>query len=477
MAGIVAYGSYVPYFRLERSRIAEALGTPAGPGARAVASYDEDTTTMAVEAGRVALAACSGVRPQTLYFATTEPAYLDKTNACAVHAALGLPPEALAIDMVGAVRSGFGTLRAAADSTAPAMAVVSDVRVGLPGGADEAGGGDAAAAFVFGDGTVTPVIAEVIGQGATTEEFLDRWRVPGDRYSRTWEERFGEHAYVPLVLGAWTDALKSAGITADEVDHLVVAGVHARAARAAARRLGVAPHAFADDLSATVGNSGTAHLGLLLADVLDRAEPGQVVAALLIADGASVVVLRTTDALSSYRRVNTVQQQIAAGRSDLTYQTFLTWRGFLHREPPRRPDPDAPAAPPSLRHEGWKFGFHASRCGECGMRHLPPARVCSKCGTVDRMEEERLADTAATVATFTIDRLAATPSPPLVAAVVDFDGGGRFRCEITDVDPATVEIGMRVGMTFRRVSTAGNGVHNYFWKARPAVGPSEGGAA
>ena len=41
-----------------------------------------------------------------------------------------------------------------------------------------------------------------------------------------------------------------------------------------------------------------------------------------------------------------------------------------------------------------------------------------------------------------------------------------FRCEVTDVDPAIVEIGMRVEMTFRLVSSVG-GVHNYFWKARP----------
>jgi len=46
------------------------------------------------------------------------------------------------------------------------------------------------------------------------------------------------------------------------------------------------------------------------------------------------------------------------------------------------------------------------------------------------------------------------------------EGGGRFQCELTDVDPAAVKIGDRVGMTFRRLFTA-NRVHNYFWKARP----------
>ena len=36
------------------------------------------------------------------------------------------------------------------------------------------------------------------------------------------------------------------------------------------------------------------------------------------------------------------------------------------------------------------------------------------------------------------------------------------------VDPATVKIGNRVEMTFRRLMTA-HEVHNYFWKARPSA--------
>jgi len=83
------------------------------------------------------------------------------------------------------------------------------------------------------------------------------------------------------------------------------------------------------------------------------------------------------------------------------------------------------------------------------------------------MDIERLADVRGAVATFTVDHLAASPSPPVVGIVVDFDGGGRYRCQMTDVDPDAVEIGMPVEMTFRRIDTA-LGVHNYFWKARPA---------
>jgi len=95
--------------------------------------------------------------------------------------------------------------------------------------------------------------------------------------------------------------------------------------------------------------------------------------------------------------------------------------------------------------------------------------VCVKCKAVDRMAPERLADVPATIATFTVDRLAFSPSPPMVVAVLDFEGGGRFQSEMTDVDPKAVKIGDRVTMTFRRIITAG-GVHNYFWKARPIGG-------
>ena len=61
------------------------------------------------------------------------------------------------------------------------------------------------------------------------------------------------------------------------------------------------------------------------------------------------------------------------------------------------------------------------------------------------------------------------PTNAYFQASVRADGGGRFQCELTDVDPATVAIGDRVEMTFRRLFTA-DGIHNYFWKARTLRG-------
>jgi uncharacterized OB-fold protein len=79
-----------------------------------------------------------------------------------------------------------------------------------------------------------------------------------------------------------------------------------------------------------------------------------------------------------------------------------------------------------------------------------------------------MADAFGTIVTFTVDRLAYSPSPPIVFAVVDFDPptGGRLPVELTDLDAADVAIGQRVELTFRRLNRS-DGIQNYFWKAKP----------
>jgi 3-hydroxy-3-methylglutaryl CoA synthase/uncharacterized OB-fold protein len=423
-----------------------------------VASFDEDSTTMAVAAAATAVE--GRPVPKNVYFATSTPAYADKTNASAIHAALGMSPDAFATDLCGTGRSTIAAWHLAASGGG--LVVAADVRVGRPGSPDEKFGGDGAAALLFGDGTG---IAEVVATTSLTEEFLDRWRAPTSLTGEQWEERFGAEQYAALIRIAFERVLVKTGIAG--VDHVVLACPNT----AITKRAATLVKSLKSVLTSPVGFSGAADATIALCTALDAAEAGETILVLSAVDGCDAVLWRATDELPRTRQSHpvSVQRENSLAVSHLTY---LSWRGLIELEPPRRPEPDRPAAPPSARAERWKFGFTGSRCGDCGFTHLPPVRVCRGCGATDRMTTVPVAGLNGTVATYAVDHLAYSPSPPVVQAVIDVDGGGRCTLEIADAEPDRLHVGARVGFTFRRLFTAGD-VHDYFWKARLVDAGSE----
>ena len=302
MAGLIAYGAYVPYHRLKRSEIAAGPRGGRGQGhpRRRLLRRGPHVDGRRGRPPRPARRPPPRLDLGALLFATANPPYLDKTNANVVHAALALDPGALAVDVVGSVRSGIGALLLAAESPTPTLAVLADVRTGLPGGADERDGGDAAAAFLFGDGA--PVIAEVVAQASATEEFLDRWRLPGAAAS----QRVGGALRRARLRAPRRRRLRRRA-EAGRADARArstsswSAGTHGRAVRALRR----AVRAWPGSPTTSRRSSATPARptpGFVLADVLDEAEPGQTIALVVLADGATAVVLRTTDAIAAYRR-------------------------------------------------------------------------------------------------------------------------------------------------------------------------------
>jgi 3-hydroxy-3-methylglutaryl CoA synthase/uncharacterized OB-fold protein len=472
--GILSSAGYVPYRRLSRSEISAFMSSGGGNGARAVASHDEDTTTLGVEAARLAIRGAPTAAVDALWFATSSPAYLDKTNATAVAAALRLPSDVAAYDFGGALRSGMGCLLTALRGGGTTLVVGADMRDGLPTSADESAGGDAGAAVLIGNGD--SVVAEFVAGASATDEFTDRWRAPGSDVSKLWEERFGEQRYLALGQDAVARALKAAGLDASDVGRVIVTGMHARAVTGLRKKLALPESALTDDLAQTVGQAGAAHPLLVLSSVLEdlatttttAATDSTVIVLVHLADGADAVVLRTTAALATWQPERPVADQVAQG-APLPYSKFLAWRGQLSPEPPRRPEPNRVSSSAAHRSEDWKFGFVGSRDRSSGVVHMPPSRISMQGGALDDMEPVGMADHLGTVVTFTIDRMAYSPSPPIVFAIVDFDGGGRYPVELTDVDATTIRAGSRVEMTFRRLFSA-DGIHDYFWKARPVRG-------
>ncbi len=454
LRGVVSYGAYLPRHVLSQKEIRKTLGQGGGTGSRTVAGYDQDSTSMGVEAARAALWTSSR-EIGSVCFATTSPGYGDKTNATAIHAALGLPGTVFAGDHVGSARGAVGALRAALNDGG--MAVMSDIRIGRPGSTDEARGGDGAAAFLMGEGDA--VIAQVLAQASETLEMLERWRVPGEWASTVWEERFALDIYLAAIGRAVARVFQQCGLK--RADHVVVSSLHARVAKTAASSFG---ESAADPIEPCAGHLGSAHWGVRLADVLDRASAGETILVVSAVDGADAMLLRVTSAIGQRRAARVMEQFKRSAAVD--YATYLTWRGVLPRELPRRPDPVRYDAPPAFRAVPWKFAFQGSRCTQCGRIHLPPQRVCGGCDAVDAMEPIPFADKVGTVVTYSIDHLAYSMAPPVITAVIDFDGGGRYSCEVADCLAGQMQVGLRVSMSFRKMFSAG-GVHNYFWKAVP----------
>lgn len=467
MVGIVSYGSYVPYRRLKRSAISQVLGVAAAKGERAVASFDEDSLSMAVEATRDALRATPGAEIQSLFFATTTAPYAEKLNAAILGAAARLPVEIRAADLTGSTRAGLTALLQAADSARggvrQVLAVAADCRLGAPEGKAEQQNGDAAVAFVVGSDNV---IAEIEATVSLTREFLDTWRAPDERFAHSWEERFAlTQAYAPLLGKAVQTILAKAKVAPKDLAKVVLDSPNSRAVDEVARGMKLEPYQLADPFALTVGQAGAAHPGLMLAAALSAAKPGDRILVVAGADGADAVLLRVTDAAARYTQSRSVGRMIES-KGDVSYGSYLKWREILPTEPPRRPDPARPAGPPMLRSATWKYGLLGSRCTACGTPQLPPQRVCVKCRALDKMEPYPFADRTGRIATLALDRLAFSLNPPTVNVVVDFVDGGRFICEMTDCQPDKVAIGDEVEMTFRKLFIA-DGVHNYFWKARP----------
>jgi len=89
----------------------------------------------------------------------------------------------------------------------------------------------------------------------------------------------------------------------------------------------------------------------------------------------------------------------------------------------------------------------APKCTQCGSFHMPPRPYCPECQN-NKFDWPTLPGTA-TVYSFAICHKSPYPDVPdfdYVPIVVDIDGapGARLVSNLIDVDPQTVEIGMKV---------------------------------
>jgi hydroxymethylglutaryl-CoA synthase len=454
MVGITNYSVYVPRRRMRREAIAAAWGSPGMPGCKAVMNFDEDSLTMALSAVWP-LAQSGGA--EALSFASTTSPYWQRSAASLIAAACDLPAQTATADFAGSLRSGATALRAALDAVAAgsvrtAVVTAADCREGAPESAEEMLFGDTAAAVAVG---CEGLVAELVAAATRCDDFPDEWRRDSDAQVRSFASKYSlTRGYTDNVVAVGRALFAKAGVQPEQIARAALTSSDGRAHIAAAKALGI-PAARVEDVRAgDIGITGAGMPLFLLAQSLDRAKPGDLILTIAYGDGADGFLFR---ALGGGNRL----QPDGLSMESPTYQVYRKLRDYW-----RTACGSAEISNVLLRREETQnVRLHGSLCPQCGTLQFPIAKVCGACHRHGGLIEKPLARRGR-LFTFTKDFLYSAPVEPTVMGIVDLEGGGRFLCQMTDVDPAAVEIGMEVELVLRRMRE-GSGDHYYYWKCRP----------
>ena len=304
MVGICSYGAYVPRHRMDRKTIFQDMGwmNPGtgglAKGEKAVANFDEDSVTLAAAASYNALCGVGRSQLEGVYFASTTMPYKERLNAGILAGALALDGEVRTADFSGGLKAGTTALISALDTLqaqqlSKIMVAAADTRLGKPASPQEMIFGDAAAAFVVGDENV---IAEFKGSYSITHDFADHYRGQFSKYDRQWEDRWirdlGFEEFVPEVVGG---LLNKYGMKMDEFSDVIYDCHYAAARKKLNKVLGIPEGRSHENFQAEVGHSGTAQSLIMLADALDKAQPGDKILVVSFGNGCDALFFEATE--------------------------------------------------------------------------------------------------------------------------------------------------------------------------------------
>lgn len=483
--GITSFGAYLPRLRLQRKAMAAAnvWFNPSiagqGKGERAMANWDEDAVTMAVEAARDALPV--GKDPLTsrghvsaLYFASTTMPFADRQNAGIVASALSLSEEIQSTDVTGSQRAGLTALIASFDkvragSAKSVLVACGDRRPTRAGSTQEFQFGDGGAAFVVGKENIA---ARFVGSHSTTVDFVDHFRGEGEEFDYNWEERWiRDEGYSRIVPQTVKALLAKTGIAGSAIDHFILPCVFAKLDQQLAVKCGIEAAKVRDNLAATVGECGTAHALLMLAHALEDAKPGQKILVASFGQGCDAAIFEVTAAIDKARPTRGVKGSLARRKEETNYMKWLAFNGLIEMEKGMRAEKDNKTAlTVTYRKRDMLFGLVGGKCDKCGTAQFPRTRICvnPNCQAVDEQKPFSFAELTGKVLSWSADYLTYSQDPPQHYGMVTFEEGGRFLAEFTDIDIGSVDSGSQMRMVFRvKDFDERRGFRRYFWKAAP----------
>lgn len=476
--GILAFGAYIPRLRLQRRAIAEANAwfnaalKSQGKGERAMCNWDEDPVTMAVEAARDCLVGRDRSGITDLRFASTTFPFLDRLNSGVVAAALSLADDVSSLDVAATQRGATSALAQALSSAGQTLVVAAEQRAAKAASPVEMTSGDGAAAILVGDGEP---VAKLLSSATRTADFVDHYRTieSGDDYQ--WEERWIRDAgYMSIVPPVIARCLEKAGVAATDVTHFCMPAVLAKVANSVAKAAGIADAAVRDNLHATCGETGAAHPLVMLVAALEQAKPGDRILVVGFGQGADALLFEVTPAIATQPARLGLEGHLARKREETNYSKFLAFNDTVDVERGMRAEADKLTPLSAMwRNRDTVTSFVGGKCAKCGTIQFPKSRICvnPNCNAVDAQEPHPFADKIGKVNSYTADRLTYSPDPPACYGMIQFEDGGRWMMDFTDVDEPELAVGKSMRMMFR-VKDIDNqrGFRRYFWKAAPAAG-------
>jgi hydroxymethylglutaryl-CoA synthase len=476
MVGILSYGAYVPIWRIDRSVIAQIAGTGSMGGERSFGARDEDSLTMAVEAGLDCLAGYDPKEIDGLYFATASSPFKQKLSSSIIASALDLRKDVCAIDFSSSVRAGTSAVKVALDavkagSAKKILVVASDHKVGRPGSEYEQMFGDAAAALLIGD---NGAICEETSFATVSNPIPGPWQTEADSYLRTFEPKLDR---LSGVLGdmptAVNEVLNKAGLTSSDISKFALAGPDPRSYRDLARTLKFDPKAQMEDpMFSTVGLTGTSHALLLLVSAMEKANPGDNIVCVSHGEGSDAFLFTATGEIEAAKGKHRGTKYVASKKMVPSYGRFAEWQGT--RDTGWPPKDMSSSVVTFWREEKWAFPFYGMKCNNCGTTQYPQGRACINCRATDNFEEVRIAPRGK-VFTFAHDYIyyhgliPGDGKNPGTRVVSDMEDGCRILLEMVDCEKEAVEIDMPIELTFRLLHDKG-GYRFYGWRARPVRG-------
>ncbi len=475
--GILAYGAYIPWRRLQRKSIVDAHQwfnpglRSQGKGERAMCNWDEDTVTMAVEAARDALTGTDRAAIRALRLASTTFPFLDRQHASLVAEALDLAETTATSDMAASQRAGTSALIEALGQGKTTLVLASENRRTKAASPMELSSGDGAAAFLIGEGEV---IAKLIAAKTRMADFVDHFRSVENVFDYQWEERWIRDAgFMTLMPGVITDCLAEAGVSAKDVTAFCFATPLARVAASVAKAAGLAETALCDPIYANCGDTGVAHPLLLLAAALERAEAGDKILVAGFGQGADALLFEVTAAIDEFGPHLGVRGHLARRKAETNYNRFLAFNDIIELERGKRAEADKLTPLSALwRNRDTVTRFHGGRCSTCGTLQFPRSAICvnPNCNALGTQEPYSFAETTGRINSYTADRLTYTPDPPACYGMIQFEEGGRWMMDFTDVEESELEVGKPMRMMFRiKDVDPQRGFRRYFWKAAPIV--------